>query len=170
MQKKPAASFSSSMVVLVTLTATIQIKLGTTMQRLLIHAFKDNKQNWCRVQSPPDQRAHTDSSTAPELAEVSFVWLGWAFVCPKRACLYCPRRKQCGWQEFADFRSIYSLGLQMLWICQLSSHVTTLVVLSCPEPFKMVGIWLAVFWEANARVRNLFFISCYMWVAAVLLC
>lgn len=46
------------------------------MQHLVVHAFKDNKQDWGRVQSPPDQEAHTDSSAAPELAEASFVLLG----------------------------------------------------------------------------------------------
>jgi len=64
------------MVFLVTSTATIQIKLGTTMQHLLVHAFKNNKRDGGRLQSPPDQEARAGSSPAPALAEASFVLVG----------------------------------------------------------------------------------------------
>lgn len=67
------------MVFLVNLNATIEIKLGTAMQHLLVCAFKDNKQDWGRVQIPPDQEPNADTSAAPALAEASFVLLGWAF-------------------------------------------------------------------------------------------
>lgn len=66
------------MVFLVNLNATIEIKLGTAMQHLLVRAFKDNKQDWGRAQIPPDHEPNTDTSAALA-AEASFVLLGWAF-------------------------------------------------------------------------------------------
>lgn len=125
---------------------------------LLVRAFSDNKQNWCRVLSPPDQQTHPESSAALELAEHSFVLLQRLLTL---LCLFAPEEPDntaTAWSSTGGW-GLLPLALSALWdsTCfdfAISCHNTGYTVLSpvLSNVKDLVGIVLKV----KAYVKDLF--------------